>query len=62
MRPQQQKLAQQIHAIFNSSHLSATQQQTIFDDVKKILESGGTPPDDTAKVIADLKEIAMQTK
>ena len=60
---QHQKLAQSIHAIFNSSHLSPTQQQqTILDGVQKILLDGGVPSDDTAKVIGDLKTIADETK
>ncbi len=33
LRPQHQKLAQDVHAIFNSSHLSPAQQQNIFTDV-----------------------------
>jgi len=34
LRPQHLKLAQDVHAIFNSSHLSPAQQQKIFADVQ----------------------------
>lgn len=62
LRAQHQKLAQNIHALFNSAHLSASQQQTMFDGVQKILSDGGVSPEDTAKVIGDLKTIATETK
>ena len=62
MQPQHQKLAQNIHAIFNSSHLSATQQQQIFDGVQKTLLNAGVSSEDTTKVIDDLKTIATETK
>jgi hypothetical protein len=58
----QQKLAQYMHAIFNSSHLSAAQQLMIFDDVQKILQNGGASPDDAANVVNDIKAIATETK
>jgi hypothetical protein len=59
---QEQKLAQNVHAIFNTAHLSAAQQQTVFDSVQKILSGGGVPSDDVANVINDLKTIAAETK
>lgn len=62
LRSQDQKLAQNVHAIFNSAHLSAAQQQTMFDGVQKILSDGGVSLEDTAKVIGDLKTIATETK
>ncbi len=62
LHPQHQKLAQFVHALFNSSHLSPAQQQTVLDSVKKILTDGGVPADDVAKVITDLKAIATETK
>ena len=58
----QTKLARDIHAIFNSSHLSAAQQQMMFDDVKKILEGSGAATEDVASVMADLQQIAGETK
>jgi len=62
LRAWQQKLAQDVHAIFNSSHLSPAQQQTIFDDVQKILQNGGAPAADTTNVVNDIKAIAVETK
>jgi hypothetical protein len=59
---QQAKLARDIHAIFNSSHLAAAQQQAVFDDVKKVLEGGGAATEDAANVIADLQQIAGETR
>ena len=62
LRPQHQKLAQEIHAIFNSSHLSPAQQQKIFDDVQSTLINGGAVTDDAANVANDIKTIAAETK
>ncbi len=62
LKPQHAKLAQEIHAIFNSSHLSAEQQQKIFDDVQKILTDGGASADDTINVVSSIKTIATETK
>src|SRR5476651_407985 len=59
---QEQKLAQNVHAIFNSSHLSDAQQQMICDSVQKILSDGGVSSADVANVINDLKTIASETK
>jgi hypothetical protein len=62
MQPQHAKLAQDIHAIFNGSHLSAAQQQMIFDDVQKILQTGGAAADDITNVVSDIRTIATETK
>ncbi len=62
LHAQHQKLAQYVHAMFNGSHLSPAQQQTVLDAVKKILTDGGVPADDVAKVISDLKTIGTETK
>jgi hypothetical protein len=62
MQPQHAKLAQEIHAIFNSSHLSAAQQQAVFGDVQKILQDGGASADDAINVVSDIKTIATETK
>src|SRR5277367_2220128 len=56
LHAQQQKLAQYVHAIFNSSHLSATQQEAICDSVQKILSDGGVSDYDAANVVKDLKK------
>lgn len=62
LRTPQPKLAQYTHAIFNSSHLTAAQQQMIFDGVKKILTDGGASPDEATNVVNDIKTIASETK
>jgi hypothetical protein len=56
------KLAQFVHAIFNSAHLTTAQQQMIFTGVKNILTVGGAATDEAANVVNDLKEIASETK
>jgi hypothetical protein len=61
-RVPQPKLAQFVHAIFNSSHLTSTQQLMIFDGVQRILTDGGASPDDAANVVNDIKTIASETK
>jgi hypothetical protein len=59
---QRHKLAQFCHAIANGSHLSATQEQAVFDGVTKSLESAGVAPGDIAKIVADMKVIVGETK
>jgi hypothetical protein len=62
MEAQHQKLAQDVHAIFNSSHLSSQQQKMIFDDVRNILQDGGVSADETTNVVSEIQMIASQTK
>jgi methyl-accepting chemotaxis protein len=62
LRAQPQKLAQWVHAVFNSSHLSAAQQQMIHDGVQKIFADTGVPMDEAANVISDLNTIATATQ
>ncbi len=62
LRPQHQKLAQDVHAIFNSSHLSPAQQHKIIADVQTLLQNGEVPPDDVTNVVNDIKAIATETK
>ncbi len=62
LRAQHQKLAQYAHALSNGAHLTATQQQVILDNVKKILSDGGVPAEDVTTVIGDFKTIATETK
>ena len=62
LRPKHQKLAQDIHAIFNAAHLSPEQEQMVHDDVQKILQDGGASDDATANLLDDIKEIAKETK
>jgi hypothetical protein len=59
---QLKKLAQNTRAICNSSHLSEKQRQTIFEEVQRILQDGGVPADDAAKVANDFKTIAAETQ
>jgi hypothetical protein len=60
--PQQTKLAREIHALFNSSHLTPTQQQTLLTDVQKILTDAGAPLDAAVDVVTDLKAVVAETK
>ena len=55
-------LARNIHALFNSSHLSATQRQTLLDAVKKILTDAGLPGDEADSVVNDLKQVAAEVQ
>lgn len=59
---QQTKLAREVHALFNSSHLSETQQKALLADVQKILTDGGASLDDAVNVVTDLKAVATETK
>jgi Tfp pilus assembly protein PilV len=59
---QQKKLAVGIHAIFNSSHLSATQQETLLADIQKIMTDAGVSLDDAVDAVTDLKAVAAETK
>jgi len=58
----QQKLAQDIHAIFNSSQLSPSQKQMIFDSAQKTLQSSGAAAEAATNVVNDIKQIATETK
>lgn len=59
---EQLKLARAIHALFNGTHLSASQQPTILDQVQKIFANTGTPVDAIENVLTDLKAIATETR
>lgn len=59
---QQTKLAREVHALFNSAHLSEAQQQTLLADVQKILTDGGASLDDAVNVATDLKAVIAETK
>ena len=58
----QKKLAVDVHALFNSSHLTEAQRKAMLDDVQKILTDGGASLDDATNVVTDLKQIAEATK
>ena len=59
---QQKKLAVDVHALFNSSHLSAAQQKAMIDDVQKNLTDAGVGQSDVDGVVSDLKLIVDETK
>jgi len=59
---QQTKLAREVHALFNSSHLTATQQQTVLTDIQTTLTDGGASLDDAVNTVTDLKEVIAETK
>jgi hypothetical protein len=59
---QQTKLARNVHALFNGAHLTSTQQQTLLDNVRKILTEAGATTDAVTDVVADLKTAATETK
>jgi len=60
--PLQTKLAREVHAMFNSGHLTAAQQDKIVADVQKTLTDAGASSDDASNVINDLKAVATETK
>ena len=62
MQPQHAKLAQDVHAIFNRSHLSDAQQQAVSDNIEKILQNGGVASDQIANVMEGITKIASETK
>jgi hypothetical protein len=59
---QQTQLARYVHASFNGAHLTAAQQQLIFDDAKKILAAAAVPDADAARLVDLLKAAAAETK
>ena len=58
----QKKLTAQVHALFNSGHLTDAQQKTMFDEIQKALTDAGVSLDDAVNVVTDLKKIAEETK
>ena len=60
--PAAQKLARNVRALFNGSHLTAAQQTTLLDDVKKNLTTAGASAEDANNVFDDLKGIVEETK
>jgi hypothetical protein len=56
------QLAREIHAVFNGSHLTPTQQQSIYDNVQKTLVDADVPLDAAVDVVTDLKAIVAETK
>ena len=62
LQPHLQQVAQYTHAICNSSHLTAAQQQAVCAGVEKILTEAGVSAATTDKVVASFKTIAAETK
>jgi len=62
LSPQTARLARNIHALFNSAHLLAAQQETLLNGAKKILTEAGLPADDAEKLVGDLKQVAAETQ
>ena len=60
--PALQKLSRNVHALFNSSHLTAAQQTTLLGEVKKNLTAAGAAAADADAVLEDLKDIVEETK
>jgi hypothetical protein len=56
-----QKFARALRALFNGKNLSAAQQETQLNDVKKILTDAGVSAEDVSKIEADLKTVAAET-
>lgn len=59
---QQTKLAREVHALFNSAHLTSTQQTALLTDVQKILTDAVTPLGDAVNLTTDLKAVVAETK
>jgi signal recognition particle GTPase len=59
---QDQRLAREIHALFNGAHLSDAQREKMLSEVKKILTDAEVSADDVTNVIADLTAIVAETK
>lgn len=56
------QFASDLHALFNSAHLSAAQTAALLGEVKKILTDAGVLADDADYVVNDLKQIAAETQ
>ena len=59
---QQKPLAQKIHALFNSAHLTDAQQQALLDGIQKTLTDAGVSLDTAVNVTVDLKAVIAETK
>ena len=59
---QHQKLAQDIHALFNRASLSNVQAMTVSNDVQRILRAGEVPLETILSVDDDIQKVADETK
>jgi hypothetical protein len=57
-----QKFARALRALFNGKNLSAAQQETQLNEVKKILTDAEVPAEDITMIEEDLKAAAAETK
>jgi hypothetical protein len=58
---QQTRLAREIHALFNSARLTPAQQQSVLNDIQKILTDADVSLDNAVDVVTDLKAVVAQT-
>ena len=59
---QQKLLAQKVHALFNSAHLTAALQEKLLTEVQKLLTDAGASLNDTVNLVTDLKTVVAETK
>jgi hypothetical protein len=62
LRPQEQKLAQYVHAVFNTAHLTPAQEQMIYTDTQRTLVNSGVLPEDATNLVSDIKAVADETR
>jgi hypothetical protein len=62
LAPQQARLAREVHAMFNGSHLTDALQAKLLTDIQKTLTASGCSSDSVQAIITDLKTIASETK
>ena len=48
--------------MFNGAHVSATQQETLLNELQKIFTAAEVSDDAATKVLDDLKAVAAETK
>jgi hypothetical protein len=60
--PAAQRLARNVHALFNARHLTAAQQTLLLAEVKKNLTAAGAAAAEAENVFDDLKGIVEETK
>ncbi|HEU6448659.1 MAG TPA: hypothetical protein VFV23_09515 [Verrucomicrobiae bacterium] len=61
MIDQHTKLAQDLHALFNGSHLTAAQSEVLLANVQTIFQTGGVTTDVALNVVNDLKAVTAET-
>lgn len=61
MIQQHTRLAQDVHALFNGSHLTPAQQDALLSEVQQILQTGGVTTELALVIVNDLRTIATET-